>query len=100
MTSSPASFHIVGIAPVHTVTQHVRLVMCPPAERTDHRRLCYNVAMSGETVTEIAVSPSGQLAAAVDQGPEVYVWDLTERRETGSFTTVRRGLPLQGDCLL
>lgn len=44
--------------------------------------------MSARLVREIAVSPSGQLAAAVDLGPEVFVWDVAGRRETGSFKSI------------
>jgi outer membrane protein assembly factor BamB len=36
----------------------------------------------------MAVSPNGQLAAAVGLGPEVFVWDLAGRRETGSFKSI------------
>jgi hypothetical protein len=44
--------------------------------------------MNGATVRDIAASPEGRLAAAVDMGQEVFVWDLAARREIRSFRSV------------
>src|SRR5262245_36893595 len=44
--------------------------------------------MREDPVREIAVSPGGQFAAAAALGPEVFVWDLAQRRESESFPTV------------